>query len=148
MKLLPPITYTEEEIEMVKEMQKFEGLEESGLPTDIIPTRKCGCGVTDMAEYSWKAPTANFRIVTAPQGGWHNWKVAACAGGSIGFKGMVQAAKILAVSNIEVIKTPSILEQVSKEFEEQIKDKEYVTLIPDGTLPSQGIYKAAMEEYK
>ena len=148
MKLLPPITYTEEEIAMVKEMQKFEGLEESGLPTGIIPTRKCGCGVTDMAEYSWKAPTANFRVVTVPAGGWHNWKVAACAGGSIGFKGMVQAAKILAVSNIEVIKTPAMLEQAAKEFEEQIKDKEYVTLIPDGTLPPQGIYKATMKEYK
>ena len=61
---------------------------------------------------------------------------------------MVQAAKILAVSNIEVIKTPAILEQAAKEFEEQIKDKEYVTLIPDGTLPPQGIYKATMEEYK
>ena len=42
-------------------------------------------------------------------------------------------------------KTP---DSASAVVEEQIKDKEYVTLIPDGTLPPQGIYKATMEEYK
>jgi len=148
MKTISPIVYTEDEIALVKRMQIYDNLEPSGLPTNIVPTRECGCGVTDMAEYSWKAPTANFRVVTAPEGGWHNWKVASCAGGSIGFKGMVQAAKILALSNVEIISNPEVLKQATEEFKEKIEDKEYVTLIPDGAMPPLGIYKETMEQYK
>lgn len=145
---LEPISYTEEEINLVKAMQEYEGIPETGLPTEIIPTRECGCGVTDSAEYGWKAPSGNFRIVTAPAGGWHNWKVASLGGGSVGQKGMVQAAKVLAVTNIEILTNADILIKAQEEYKEKIAEKEFVELIPDGIEPPLTINKETMERYK
>lgn len=148
MKVIGTISYTEEEQNLVKAIQKNSGLPETGLPTEILEPKECGMGVTDSAEYSWKAPCGNFTLAVAPGGGWHNWRVTTCVGSSIGMKAMVHAAKLLAISNIEVIQNPSLVENAQAELASRIKGQEYVALIPKDIKPPVTINREAMEKYR
>jgi aminobenzoyl-glutamate utilization protein B len=145
---LGTIAYTGQEQELVKTIQKNSGLPETGLPDEIAEQRECGAGVTDSAEYSWKAPFGNFTLAIAPGGGWHNWRVTSCAGSSIGMKGMVHAAKLLAISNIEIIRNPKLIESAKEELALRIRGKEYVKLIADDIRPPITINHEAMEKYR
>ncbi len=142
------IAYTEEEQNFVKNIQRNCGIAEEGLPTGITEWKECGSNVTDSAEYSWKAPLANFGLAVAPYDGWHNWKVVSCVGSSVGMKGMVQAAKILAASCMEAIRTPEIIKEAKAELEERLKGKAYVELIPKDVKPPIGINHETMEKYR
>ncbi len=142
------IAYTEEKQNFVKSIQKNCGIPEDGLPTGITDLEECGTYVTDSAEYSWKAPLANFGLAVAPYDGWHNWKVVSCVGSSIGMKGMVQASKILAASCMEVIQTPEIIKEAKDEMKERLKGKSYVELIPKEVKPPVGINYETMEKYR
>ena len=56
-------------------------------------------GSTDVADVSWTVPVAQITTATAVPGTpGHSWQNAACAGSSIGRKGMVLAAKTLALT--------------------------------------------------
>lgn len=142
------IAYTEEEQKLVKDIQKKEGMEPTGLPTDITEIQECGMSVTDSSEYSWKAPSANFKLAVAPGGGWHNWKVCTCVGGSIGMKAMVHAAKVLGISNLDILSHPDILEKAKTEWKERMAERTFVELIPEGAKPPVTINRETMEKYK
>ena len=145
---LGELPYTEEEQAFVKEIQKNDGTERNGLPTNMREVRECGVGVTDSAEYSWKAPTANFKLAVAPGGGWHNWRVCTCVGGSIGMKAMVHAAKILALSNLDVLDSPDLITKAKEELKERLDGKTYVELVPKDVKPPVLINHETMEKYK
>ena len=54
-------------------------------------------GSTDVGDVSWVVPTSGFRTATfVPGTPGHSWQSTACAGMSIGHKGMIVAAKTLA----------------------------------------------------
>jgi amidohydrolase len=148
MQELGTISYTEEEQNLVKAIQKNSNIPATGLPTEILEPKECGSGVTDSAEYSWKAPTGNFTLAVAPGDGWHNWRVTTCVGSSIGMKGMVHAAKLLAISNIEVIQNPNLVESARAELASRIQGREYVTLIAKAIKPPVTINHESMEKYR
>jgi len=93
-------------------------------------------GSTDVADVSWKVPLAEFttacEILGCPG---HSWQTAACAGMSIGHKGMITAAKILALSAFKFYKDHQLVEKAKKEHEEKHKDKPYKTPFPEGNHP-------------
>ncbi len=143
-----PVKYTEEEQNFVKEIQKSAGIRVVGLDGTIQEFCGCGTPVTDISEYSWKAPLANFTLAVAPGEGWHNWRVTACVGGSIGMKAMVLAGRILAASALKVIGDPGIIKAAKTELENRIRNRAYIKLIPDGTKPPLAINRATMEKYR
>src|SRR5262249_60532347 len=56
-------------------------------------------GSTDVSDVSWIVPTTEFRAATyVPGTPGHSWQSTACSGHSIGRKGMIVAAKTLALS--------------------------------------------------
>lgn len=65
----------------------------------------------------------------------HSWQVVACAGNSIGEKGMIYAAKTLAVAGIALLQDTNIIESAKKEFEEKMIGKVYKCPIPDNVTP-------------
>ncbi len=93
-------------------------------------------GSTDVADVSWKLPLGEFgtacEIIGSPG---HSWQNVATSGMSIGHKGMLTAAKILAVSALEFMQNTNLVENALKEHIITHKDKPYKTPLPDGLKP-------------
>ncbi len=93
-------------------------------------------GSTDVADVSWKLPLGEFgtacEILGSPG---HSWQNTATSGMSIGHKGMLTAAKILAVSALEFMQKPNLVENALKEHNLAHKDKPYKSVLPDGLKP-------------
>ena len=65
----------------------------------------------------------------------HSWGNVACSGMSIGHKGMMHAAKIMAVAAMALYNNPDHLVQIWEEFERHTGGKPYVSPIPENVDP-------------
>ena len=93
-------------------------------------------GSTDVADVSWATPLSEFNTACHVMGSpGHSWQNAAASGMSIGHKGMVIAAEVLALSAIEFMNNPELVEKAQKELEEMIKDTPYKSPFPKGLKP-------------
>ena len=140
MLLVGPISYTPEETEFAKGIQRAVKMDEKGLdgtiggidPTAEFPTG----GSTDVADISWITPEISLVATTAPIGTpWHSWAVVACGGMSIGHKGMVFAAKSLALTMVDLFENESIRKAMRDEFLEKRGDYVYKAILPEGPPP-------------
>ncbi len=135
-----PIQFTEAEQEFAKSIQRATGVELKGLageikPLDENPGPPDG-GSTDVADVSWTVPVLHFSVTTAPVAApWHAWPVAACAGMSIGHKGMTFASKVLAATMVDLFEKPETRAEIRREFEANTKGTPYKPYIPDGPPP-------------
>ena len=86
---------------------------------------------------SWVVPTVGFRAATwVPGTSAHSWQAVACGGMSIGHKGMMNAAKTLALSCIYMFQNPAIVEEAWKTIREQRGPSfEYYPLLGDRDPP-------------
>lgn len=137
---LGPLRFTPEEQELAKRIQRETGVEEKGLDGEVKPfDEKPGPpdgGSTDVADVSWNVPVVHLSVTTAAAGApWHAWPVVACAGMSIGHKGLTYAAKALAATAIDLFESPAQRDAVRKEFEEKTKGQTYKGYIPAGPPP-------------
>jgi aminobenzoyl-glutamate utilization protein B len=124
LELLGPITYTEEEIAFGKGIQKATGKPEVGMDSNIQPLKDTkehpGGGSTDVGDVSWNVANINLGVTTAPKGTpWHSWAVVACGGMSIGHKGMIYAAKAMAMTMADLFEQPDLVEKVKAEYQER-----------------------------
>ena len=66
----------------------------------------------------------------------HTWQAAACAGTSIGRKGMVLAARTLALAGVELLEKPVEIDAAKTAFQKRLAGRHWVTRIPaDGKPP-------------
>lgn len=74
-------------------------------------------GSTDVGDVSWVVPTAGMRAATwVPGTSGHSWQAVAAGGTSIGTKGMIVAAKTMALTAIDLYKDPSIIKAAKEEL--------------------------------
>ncbi|MGH7599459.1 MAG: amidohydrolase [bacterium] len=137
---LGPIQYNEEEQAFARTIQRATGVEEKGLNGVIQPLEEPKPdppgGSTDVADVSWIVPTLHVSVTTAAEGApWHAWPVVACSGMSIGHKGMLHAAKILAATMVDLFEDAKTREAIQTEFKEKTKGHVYKPYIPDGPPP-------------
>lgn len=93
-------------------------------------------GSTDVGDVSHKVPTAEFGTACTPLGApGHSWQWVASSGMSIGHKGMLTAAKILALSAIEFMQNPKAVEEAKQQFKELTKGEPYKSPFPKGLIP-------------
>ena len=93
-------------------------------------------GSTDVGDVSWKVPTVQCTTATMALGTpLHTWQVVSQGIMPIAHKGMLQAAKIMACTAIELIDNPTIIEEAKKELSERLDGETYVSLIPEGIEP-------------
>ena len=93
-------------------------------------------GSTDVGDVCFKVPTAEFTTACAPMGTpGHSWQYVAASGMSIGHKGMLTAAKVLALSAIEFMKNPNAVEEAKQQFKEMSKGEPYKSPFPDDLVP-------------
>lgn len=75
-------------------------------------------GSTDVGDVSWVVPTVGLGTATwVPGTSAHSWQSTATSGMSIGQKGMIVAAKTLAVTALDLYSDPSIIEQARVEWQ-------------------------------
>jgi aminobenzoyl-glutamate utilization protein B len=137
---LAPLAFTEEEQGYAKQIQREAGVPEKGLVTALKPfVDKPGApegGSTDVGDVSWNVPTIHLSVTTAPTGApWHGWPVVACAGMSIGHKGMIWASKALATTMIDLYRDPRKIDAIRSEFAEKTKGVTYTPYVPEGPPP-------------
>ncbi|MGZ5493359.1 MAG: amidohydrolase [Thermoanaerobaculia bacterium] len=134
---LGPLQFTSEEQEFAKTIQRATNVPEKGLMTEIRPFETnpgpAEGGSTDVGDISWNFPTINLSVTTAPlDAPWHGWPVVACGGMSIGHKGMLHAAKALAATMVDLYKNPKTVEEMRREFADDVKDSKFKSYIPAG----------------
>ena len=96
-----------------------------------------GGGSTDVADVSWVVPTAGVRTATwVPGTPAHSWQAIAAGGMSIGNKGMIVAAKTLALTAVDLFTDAELLATATAEYREKAgADFEYVSLVGDRDPP-------------
>ena len=127
-------SYDEKEKAFAEKISKTLGLKlntkyvEGVMPYD--PEGKAG-GSTDVGDVSFAVPTVGLRAATwVPGTSAHSWQAVAAGGTSIGLKGMMIAAKTLALTGMQLIDDPEAISLAKKEFLNQRgPDFKYVPLL-------------------
>ena len=90
-----------------------------------------GSGSTDVGDVSFTLPTVGFGAATwVPGTPAHSWQAVAAGGTSIGIKGMLIAAKTIALTGMQLLDNPKLIDQAKKEFFlKRGKDFKYIPLI-------------------
>jgi aminobenzoyl-glutamate utilization protein B len=96
-------------VESTNEIKPFKVSEEGGIG-----------GSTDVADISWMVPTAGLSTATwVPGTAAHSWQAVAAGGTSIGSKGMIIAAKTIALTAIDLYDSPLVIEDAWKELKKR-----------------------------
>jgi aminobenzoyl-glutamate utilization protein B len=96
-----------------------------------------GMGSTDVGDVSWQVPTTELGVATwVPGTAPHTWQAIAAGGTSIGHKGMLVAAKTLALTAADLYRDPELLAAARAEFEQRRgEDFDYQPLLGDREPP-------------
>ena len=135
--------YTAQEEHFAEELQRSlppGGARDPGSTASIEPLRPFNpnepAASTDVGDVSWNVPTIGFIAATFVPGVVpHTWQAAACAGMSIGQKGMLVAAKALALTGADLFSNPQLIQDAKKDFDRQLAGKTYKSEIPAGQKP-------------
>ena len=90
-----------------------------------------GSGSTDVGDVSFTLPTVGFSTATwVPGTPAHSWQAVAAGGTTIGMKGMLIAAKTIALTGMQLLDNPKLIEKAKVEFIlKRGKDFKYIPLI-------------------
>jgi len=100
------------------------------------PERGVSPGSTDMGDLSWVVPTVQLSAATwVPGTPAHSWQAVAAGGMSIGSKGMMVAAKTMALTAIELFSNPAHLPKARAEFEKRLGGFVYKSRVGDRKPP-------------
>lgn len=130
--------YTPEEREFAAAIQKSLSFPGGPGPDQITADMSEGADSysTDAGDVSWNVPTVQIGAATYPAGTpAHSWQAAACAGSSIGRKGMLVAARTIALSVVDLLEHPAEVDAVKTSFEKRRAGREWTTRITPGSHP-------------
>jgi aminobenzoyl-glutamate utilization protein B len=136
------VQYSAEERQFAEDLRKrlpdLSLAPELGSEATILPPRRALLSAsTDVGDVSQVVPTGHFMAATfAPGTPFHTWISTACAGSSLGRKGMVVAAKTLALSATELLANPQLVATARQEWEKARGGKEYRSLLPKDKKPA------------
>lgn len=151
MKFVGPIDFSEEEkrfaqtihdqfprevLENVWESNNFPR-EQWGLPLygENFPSMDAGkveSGSSDVGDVSWITPITMLSTACMTSGTvGHSWAVTATVGMSIGHKGMLHAAKIMALAALDLYTRPALLKQAQDEYRSLTGGQKYRCPLPD-----------------
>ena len=110
-----------------------------GLTGDVFPIQDEGEVLsvsTDVSDVSWLAPTAQVLtscfVLGAPG---HSWANTATAGMSIGHKGLLHAAKVMAITAADAVTDPALLAAAKDEFAQATAGRSFTSPIPADVMP-------------
>ncbi len=133
--------YSPEEKQFAQELQKSLGDVTNRPGPDRVSTFGSGdlisSASTDVGDVSWVVPTAQFIAATfVPGTAAHSWQATACAGTSIGRKGMLVAARTLALAGMDLFSNPAEVKAARDSFNKRRAGRTWTTRIaPDAKPP-------------
>ncbi len=115
------VQYNEEEKAFAEKIQATYKTEQPLSSTaEIMPFKGPArpFGSTDVGDISWLVPTAGMSAATwVPGTSAHSWQAVAAGGTTIGSKGMLVAAKTLALTAVELFNSPKVLQEAKAQLE-------------------------------
>ncbi|WP_419940135.1 amidohydrolase [Candidatus Palauibacter sp.] len=136
------VEYTEAERAFARQIQAtFEGGSSRPLGSEEeieeFGVEGVGGGSTDVGDISWVVPTTGLSTATwVPGTSAHSWQAVAAGGTDIGTKGMMVAAKTLALTTIELFQSPDVIAAAWEELTERRgTDFAYEALLGDRPPP-------------
>lgn len=135
------VNYSAAEMEFAKKLQtsftfKAPALNEAQL---VQPFKIGGFfpASTDVGDITWVVPTVGLGTATwVPGAPAHSWQAVATGSMSIGLKAMLNAAKTISMTGIDLFNNPSLLDQAKKELNEKTGvGFQYKSLIGDRKPP-------------
>ncbi len=131
------VSYTAEEKQFADKIaiSLGENKADQSVAMNIAPYKTTGIafGSTDVGDVSFVVPTAGLNTATwVPGTPAHSWQAVAAGGTSIGHKGMMVAAKTLALTAVHLYQNTKIVEEAKNELmERQGPDFRYQPLLGD-----------------
>ncbi|HCD44333.1 MAG TPA: amidohydrolase [Lachnoclostridium sp.] len=102
----------------------------------IFPSKPMS-GSTDVGDVSWTIPTVTAVVTTAPNGTpAHSWQWVAIGKSSIAHKGMITAGKTIAMTALDLLENPEIINKAKEEHIRNLGGKPYQSAIPPEVSPS------------
>ena len=91
---------------------------------------------TDVGDVSWLVPTVHLNIPTFAAGtALHSWQAAAQGKSSIAHKGMLYAAKIMALTAIDFLQKPELVNKAREELTKTLNGETYPNPLPKDLKP-------------
>ena len=131
--LATPTDFTDDEHAFAKACQREMGVPEHGLASDPLPfIEEVAAGASsDLGDVSYQVPTGVFGWPTLPLHiGLHTWPVTACGGMSIGDKGSLKTAQILAGCGYDLMTDAELRAAARADFRQRVGDKPFASPLP------------------
>lgn len=131
------VNYTASEIEFGKKIQssfsyQSPAIERAANIAPLKPVIDAGGGSTDVGDVSYAVPTVGLEAATwIPGTAAHSWQAVACNGTDIGAKGMMVAAKTMALTAIDLFTDAALITKAKEEFKQSRGDYQYKALLGD-----------------
>ena len=124
--------------------EKLDEIMENPLHTEVIPYDKEHLefkgGSSDVGDVTYTVPTCELHVATAAMGTvGHTWQMAGQAGSSLGHKGLLTAAKAIALAAIRTMEQPEKIALAKKETLAR-NGGHYTCPLPDSVKPPVGRY--------
>lgn len=124
LKLVGGVKYDQTEKVFAEKISKSLGSQTTNFDKAInispYKTKGTAYGSTDVGDVSFVVPTVGFSTATwVPGTPAHSWQAVAAGGTSIGNKGMMVAAKTLALTSIHLYKNQELIEEANTELNER-----------------------------
>ena len=152
--------WSDDDQRFARAVQRMLEVEERGLSTTVaetlngaerIPDRqRRGGGSDDIGDISWVVPTASLRFPSNIGGGrGHNWNKAIAMATPIAHKGATAGAKVQALTVLDLLLQPELVEQANDYFNNvQTKDRQYTTFLRPEDEPAIWLNRDIMERFK
>ncbi len=130
--------FTDEEKAPARELQETMGVEtEEPLDEEIeFHGDEVGLFSQDDGDLSWLCPLARIRTASRAQGvPAHNWQTVVASGTSIGHKGMLSAAGVMALTGLVLYTSPETVRKAREELKARTQGFEYRCLVPAEVKP-------------
>jgi aminobenzoyl-glutamate utilization protein B len=106
---------------------------------EIVPLDAKGApmmGSTDVGDVSWVVPTVQARGATYAIGTpGHSWQLTAQSKSSIGHKGLVHVAKVMAATAVDALQNPDLIAAAKADYAARTERNPYVCPLPTDVKP-------------
>jgi aminobenzoyl-glutamate utilization protein B len=149
--------WSEADLTLAKAVQKELKVKEKGLETKVEELKeppkeelRMGGGSDDIGDVSWAVPTITLRYpANIPNLPGHNWSNAIAMATPIAHKGTTAGAKAQAMTMIDLLLKPELVQQAWDYFKNvQTKDAKYTPLIRESDQPAIWLNEKIMAEYR
>jgi aminobenzoyl-glutamate utilization protein B len=147
-------TWSEADQQLARAAQKMNKARADGLKTEVGPLGDGAnfmqnAGSDDIAEVGWNLPTVVLRYPgNIPGMTGHHWSSGIAMATPIAHKGTTHGAAAQAMTVIDLMTTPKIIEDARAYFAEQTREQKWESLIPRDAKPPIEFNKEKMDRFR